>query len=327
MIIANPLYDVVFKSLMEDAEIAKEIISTLIGEEILELHPRPQESVITVQDDRSYGVTLCRLDFAAVARSPDGATRKILVEVQKSKIGSEVRRFREYLARHYKHPEVAFDSDGSKIESDPHIVAIYILGFNLAPGVPPYAKVDRKYIDAVSREAVDCRDDFIESLTHDMFVLQTRRIPHAAKCELERLLAVFSQSDFTDDTGHTIAFPDRLTQVKSKMFQRILRQLTRLGADRGVREKMEVEDRSYAEFEHILQKRVAEIKAGIADERRQKEEAMRREEEAMRREEEERRQKEEALRHGEEERRQKEEALARAAELERRIQELTGRAP
>ncbi len=43
MRIANPIYDVVFKYLMEDAKIAKLLISSIIGEEIESLDFRPQE--------------------------------------------------------------------------------------------------------------------------------------------------------------------------------------------------------------------------------------------------------------------------------------------
>ncbi len=45
MYIANPIYDVVFKYLMEDNSLAKLIISTIIKEEILELTLRPQEFI------------------------------------------------------------------------------------------------------------------------------------------------------------------------------------------------------------------------------------------------------------------------------------------
>lgn len=44
MKIANPIYDVIFKYLMEDIESAKSIISAIIGKEIIELISIPQES-------------------------------------------------------------------------------------------------------------------------------------------------------------------------------------------------------------------------------------------------------------------------------------------
>jgi hypothetical protein len=43
MIIANPIYDVVFKRLMENERAAKFFIGTLIGETIESLEAKPQE--------------------------------------------------------------------------------------------------------------------------------------------------------------------------------------------------------------------------------------------------------------------------------------------
>jgi hypothetical protein len=37
MIIANPIYDVVFKYLLEDLEIARELLSMILGEEIVSI--------------------------------------------------------------------------------------------------------------------------------------------------------------------------------------------------------------------------------------------------------------------------------------------------
>jgi hypothetical protein len=46
MLIANPIYDVVFKYLMEDNKIAKILISKILNEEIIELNAKPQENII-----------------------------------------------------------------------------------------------------------------------------------------------------------------------------------------------------------------------------------------------------------------------------------------
>ena len=68
MIIANPIYDSVFKYLMEDTDLARDILSVIIGEEIVELEMRPQERAGL--SERLY-VAIFRLDFlAAVPQSP-----------------------------------------------------------------------------------------------------------------------------------------------------------------------------------------------------------------------------------------------------------------
>jgi len=43
MRIANPIYDVFFKYLMEDLEIARRLLSAIISEDIVELTVHPQE--------------------------------------------------------------------------------------------------------------------------------------------------------------------------------------------------------------------------------------------------------------------------------------------
>jgi flagellar biosynthesis GTPase FlhF len=307
MLIANPIYDVVFKSLMEDVEIARGIISTLIGEEILDLQLRPTDASIRIEG-RTPPLTIYRLDFVAVASSKEKGTRKVLVEVQKAKLGSEVRRFREYLAKQYATPEVSTAPDGGRLVSDPPIIAIYILGFDLGDGVPAYCKVDRRYVDVINGGHAAVSDAFVEALSHDMYVVQSRRLSHTARNDLERLLAVFAQADFAnEDSQQTIEFPDRLSKVKNRLFNRILRQLGKLAADSETRKRMDAEDRSYAEFEVILQKNSEELKAKMAAITVEKEEALRREAE-------ERRQKEDAFRQKEAERRQKEAVIEKAVQ-------------
>ena len=78
--IANPLYDSVFKHLMENQEVASGLISTLLGVEILELTPQPQEitdNEITENQVARLGVDegwlrVFRIDFSALVRLADG---------------------------------------------------------------------------------------------------------------------------------------------------------------------------------------------------------------------------------------------------------------
>ncbi len=49
MQIANPIYDVVFKYLMEDAKVAKLMISSIIGEHIEKLAFLPQEFIAEIE--------------------------------------------------------------------------------------------------------------------------------------------------------------------------------------------------------------------------------------------------------------------------------------
>ena len=44
MQIANPIYDIIFKYLMENDEIAKDILSALLNEKIIQVALKPQET-------------------------------------------------------------------------------------------------------------------------------------------------------------------------------------------------------------------------------------------------------------------------------------------
>ncbi|AEE51875.1 hypothetical protein [Haliscomenobacter hydrossis] len=52
MLVANPIYDVVFKFLLEDAKIAKLLLSSIIGEAIEELAFLPQEFVSDIDKEK-----------------------------------------------------------------------------------------------------------------------------------------------------------------------------------------------------------------------------------------------------------------------------------
>ena len=68
--IANPIYDVVFKYLMDDSRIAKLLISKITGLEIIDIHFQPQEHVAMPslgkedsEPDVLKNITVYRLDF------------------------------------------------------------------------------------------------------------------------------------------------------------------------------------------------------------------------------------------------------------------------
>ncbi|HHS95168.1 MAG TPA: hypothetical protein ENJ45_01155, partial [Phaeodactylibacter sp.] len=66
MKIANPIYDVVFKYLMEDSKVAKIFLSSLTSMEIVSLEFLPQELSDTNEGtDRTIPISIYRLDFAA----------------------------------------------------------------------------------------------------------------------------------------------------------------------------------------------------------------------------------------------------------------------
>ena len=206
MIIANPIYDVVFKRMMENEKVAKFFIGTLLEQTIDNVEVKPQEFTYT---DELSALAVFRLDFIATIGTSDGQQRKILIEIQKAKNMIDLMRFRNYLGEQYKKEDTV---NNQKVVLP--ITTIYILGFKLNEIETPCLKIERSYIDHVNKTIIDTKCDFIEKLTHDSFVVQVERITNRYQTRLDKLLSIFEQTNFVDDKKiikeftHEIDFED-----------------------------------------------------------------------------------------------------------------------
>ena len=119
MTIANPIYDIVFKYLMEDERIARTILSALLKKNVVAVEMRPHEYT----DDERDTLSVFRIDFGATIRDSDGTDNLILIELQKTWLETETLRFRQYLGVHYSNPK-NMAKDGNALP----MVAVYLLG-------------------------------------------------------------------------------------------------------------------------------------------------------------------------------------------------------
>jgi len=191
MLIANPIYDVVFKRLMENDKVAKFFISTLIDEEIESIEVKPQEFTYTSE---LAGLAVFHLDFIANIKTEDGSFKKILIEIQKAKNLIDLMRFRNYLGEQYKKEDVI---NGEKVILP--ITTIYILGFMLPEIESACIRVKREYFDLINNVVINNKSEFVEKITHDSFIIQVDRITDRYQSRLDKLLSVFEQNHFTVD--------------------------------------------------------------------------------------------------------------------------------
>ncbi len=209
MIIANPIYDVVFKRLMENESVAKFFIGTLLDITIETVEVQPQEFTFLKDLDPNdpairkfaeekirerLSINVFRLDFIATVKTEHGERKKILIEIQKARNPIDVMRFRNYLAEQYKKEDV-IDTTKTALP----ITTIYILGFSLPEIETPCIKVERTYHDLINKTNIETKSEFIEKLTHDCFVVQVERITNRYQTRLDKLLSIFEQQHFTDE--------------------------------------------------------------------------------------------------------------------------------
>jgi hypothetical protein len=261
MIIANPLYDVVFKYLLEDMEIARELLSTILGEPILYLEVKPQE---TVTENSPSNLNVLRFDFKATIETRTGELKKVLIELQKLKQSFDIMRFRRYLGDNYKKEDDVIIEDGSIMKMPLPIVTIYILGFPLTKLTNAITKINREYIDVLANKTIEIQDDFVELLTHDSYIIQVLALPPDTKTKLERVLQIFNPKFKTKDK-HTLDFTGNTEEpIVEKMVSRLQRAIS----DEEMRHIMDVEDEIERAFARVMSEKdliIAEKDQALAE--------------------------------------------------------------
>ena len=242
MIIANPIYDSMFKRLMDDLPTAKFFIETLIEETVEELEVRPQEYTYTTPKENKYDeayrlLTVYKLDYIATIKTKTGEHKKVLIEVQKARNRIDVMRFRTYLAEQYKLEDEVVTAHGKEKKPLP-IITIYLLGFNLTNIEAPAIKIERQYIDLIMGNVIPRKNEFIELLTHNSYIVQLQRINTKLQNRIDELLSVFEQKNFVDELG---TIKDYNYEIKTPAVKRIVESLEREGADPKRRKEIEDE--------------------------------------------------------------------------------------
>jgi hypothetical protein len=321
MQIVNPIYDVVFKLMMQDLRIAKFFISTIIDENIEEIEPCPQEKVYTSE---TLGLSVLRFDYSAKVKTGTGAYKTILIEVQKSQDSVDLMRFRNYLAEQYKKEETIIERDGRERKDAIPIITIYMLGFSLKDLKYCIVKANREYIDLETGKKIEGHCEFIEKLTHDGYFVQLPRLEPRLQTKLGRLLSIFEQKYFVGQLNEKKEWIKEYTyEISEPDLQYTLDLLQKSVGNAEVIEKIEHEEQVRRALEMAAQNKRKELEKqlevalqGQEEERLLKEKALQRQEEerllkekALQSQEEERLLKEKALQSQEEERQQKEEAL------------------
>ena len=241
MEVANPIYDVVFKFLMEDERVARTILSALLKQEVLSVEMRPHEYSNTNREP----VSMFRIDFAATLRQADGSSQLTLIEVQKSWVPSEVLRFRQYLGVQYE-SERNMTAEGYGLP----MVAVYLLGHKVGDIEEPVLYVRHEpydYNDNVVTKGLP--NPFVSSLTHESIIVQIPRLHGKINNRLDQVLSVFDQSLANSENQHTLYLDDSLYPEDDAEMQRILRRLLMAAASSEMRQDMNVEDEYYSYLE------------------------------------------------------------------------------
>jgi hypothetical protein len=283
MLVANPIYDVVFKYMMEDTRVAKIFLSTIIAKEILEIQFLPQElsGIKSTKDEPlSLNLTVYRLDFSAKVRDKYGKEEVIIIEVQKTKLYGDVMRFRRYLGKQYMDESLTYetkDAKGKLVKMGVPIYSIYFLGSSLVGFEDhPIVRIKMNVTNQVTGESIEQDDDFIKSMYHEGTIVNIPALKSQQSGDLEILLTIFAQQNITENM-HISNLEEKNYPIK---FHPIIKRLKQAVQVKEVREIMEIED-EFAKEINEYENRVLKQTELYKEELRQKEEERKQKEDAQ----------------------------------------------
>jgi hypothetical protein len=167
-------------------------------------------------------------------------------------------RFRNYIGTNYSNTD---EIDGFKTILP--IVPIYFLGFNLTIQ-RPVLKIGRQYQDLTTGEIINEKDEFIENLSHDCFVVQIPNLHTETLTKLEKILSIFNQKwIFDNNQKWLLKFDNKNVDEDIKA---IVKRLFLAVESNKVREQIKIEetfddsmDRALREKEKVIEQKEAII--------------------------------------------------------------------
>ena len=242
--VANPIYDSVFKFLMEDERIAKTVLSALLKKEVESVEMRRHEHPNITRDNLS----MFRIDFAARIKEDDGTTRLVLIELQKTWLDTETLRFRRYLAAQYNAEENMVKEGENEGYALP-MIAIYLLGHRIGDIDAPVVYVGHRALDYDGHEVANGdKDPFIHSLIHDSIIVQIPLLHGKINNRLDKVLSVFDQKKRTSKSQQIINLEEDMYESDPEMM-RIVHRLSLATMSAEVRQEMNDEDEFYSVIE------------------------------------------------------------------------------
>ncbi len=248
--IANPIYDSVFKYLMQDTRVAKLLIENLLGYPVENVVIKNNEFILIDINE----LKLSRVDFQAKVKISETETQLVTIELQKAFLDTEYMRFRRYLGEHYinnencvyKTVEKIDEKTGEKYlknkEYPNPIIQVYLLGHNLPEIDAAISKSQLKFVDLDGNivSGVD-KSLFVKSLTHQTIIVQIQKLPQKSQHKIESMLSIFNnKAIFQNKEEQTVKIEDY--SDKSEEYQLMARRLQEAAVDNDVRKMMKEED-------------------------------------------------------------------------------------
>lgn len=262
----NPIYDTVFKYIMQDEKVAKILIGNILNTKVESITMNNNEYSAVMPN----GQTVFKLDFSARIVDDNGNKQLVHIEVQKALEQGEIMRFRQYMGALYmdntKCTKETVKSKNNKnitVEHPLPIHSIYILGHELGDGLD-YSVM---HGDNIFRDqngniiSVPANNDYINGLTHKITFVIAPLTKKNVKTHLDKLLSIFSECDPYN--------PQRMIEIDeffddSDDYRTIMKALQKASVDAQLRGNLDLEQYAYKKYLNLeneindLQEQLAE---------------------------------------------------------------------
>ena len=244
----NPIYDSVFKYLMEDDKAAKVLLGNILDKKIKVLTLKNNDYTIVTED----GMKIVRLDFCATIIDKKTKQQEVVtIELQKAFDEEEVVRFRKYLGLQYQHEANTIKitkthrktKEQYTVLKPMHIYAIYILGHSLGPELE-FPVIKGKYVfeDADGNTIVlKKRYEFTDGVTHDLYIIQIPHLDPKPRKHLDKLLSIFDQRQIIDKNDPKFVNLDEFRD-SSDDYKTLVTRLYKATMDEDMRGKIDHEE-------------------------------------------------------------------------------------
>jgi hypothetical protein len=240
VIIANPIYDIVFKTLMENKRVAKFFFETMLEEPLLDINLR--HKTITYKEgkkvkDMPGGIscsTFFQLDFVGTVNR-NGREQELLLKLQKARNENNFVPVRSDYRDQYVEKEY--------IDGDYYILptsVIYMVGFKVPNLKIPVLCSKRTCTDLLGEEIFTEMPRFFDNVSHDYYIFQTKMPTERYTTKLDKLRSIFEQAHFVQDSEIAKLYP--YNAADDEDIQYIISLLQKMISDPEVRKKIEMED-------------------------------------------------------------------------------------
>lgn len=266
----NPIYDTVFKYIMQDEKVAKVLIGSILKTRVEKITMNNNEYSAVMPN----GQKVFKLDFTATIADSDGNHQLVHIEVQKALERGEIMRFREYLGVLYMDAtkcttttEKSANNRQVKVDHPLPIHSIYILGHELGDGLKHsvmhgdnvFYDQDNNVIDLPSN------NDYINGLTHKVTFVIAPLTKQNVQTKLDKLLSIFSECDRYN--------PKKIVEIdefldNSDEYRTVMRALQKASSDPQLRGNLSLEQHAWGNYV-FLEDENRELKSQLAEQQNQ----------------------------------------------------------